>query len=187
MSDAPRIPPLPPEEWPEELKPVLDAPLAGGAGLGEHNIFRTLANHPRLMRKWLPFGGVLLAGGRIPPVDRELLILRAGWNAGSPYEWGQHVRIGLASGVSRAQIDAVPAGPDHEIWTDHERALLTAADELRDESRISDATWAKVAESYDTEQLIELPLLVGHYTMLAFMLNSVGVEPEDGLEPPPER
>lgn len=186
MSDGPRIPPLPPEVWHHELDPVLELRLGGGEPLGAHNIFRTLANHPRLMRAWLPFGGMLLARGRIPAVDRELLILRTAWNTRSPYEWGQHVRIGLEAGVTREQIDAIPAGPDGALWTDRERLLLTAADELHAGNRISDATWEGCAGFYDTEQLIELPMLVGHYHMVAFALNSLEVEPEPGLEPLPE-
>ena len=60
------------------------------------NIFTTLVRHPGLFRKWLPFGGKLLAG-KLPPRDRELLILRTGWNTRADYEWHQHVRIARAS------------------------------------------------------------------------------------------
>jgi alkylhydroperoxidase family enzyme len=186
MSDEPRIPALPPEEWHHELDPVLELRLGGGEPLGQHNIFRTLANHPRLMRAWLPFGGMLLARGRIPPVDRELLILRTAWNTRSPYEWGQHVRIGLEAGVTREQIDAIPSGPGGAVWTDHERLLLAAADELHADNRISDDTWQGFVGIYDTEQLIELPMLIGQYHMVAFLLNSLRVEPDEGLEPLPE-
>jgi hypothetical protein len=38
----------------------------------------------------------------------------------------------------------------------------------------------------DIEQLIVLPMLVGHYTMLAGTLNALGIAIEDGV-PTPER
>jgi hypothetical protein len=34
--------------------------------------------------------------------------------------------------------------------------------------------------------MIELPMLVGHYTLLAYTLNSLGVQPEEGSRPLPE-
>ena len=46
-------------------------------------------------------------------------------------------------------------------------------------------TWEALAETYDTEQLIEATMVVGHYHMLAFALNTFGVELDDGLEPLP--
>jgi 4-carboxymuconolactone decarboxylase len=39
-----------------------------------------------------------------------------------------------------------------------------------------------LAESYGTEELIEVVFVVGHYHMVAFALNSLGVELDEGLE-----
>jgi len=58
---------------------------------------------------------------------------------------------------------------------------MRAADELHDDSCLTDATWAALAERYGDHQLIEVPMLVGHYHLLAFTLNSLGVQVEDGL------
>lgn len=186
MSPEPRIPPLPPDEWSGEIKQILEA-VPGGVEnrLGDNNIFPTLAQHPELFRAWLRFGGYLLTSGKLPGLDRELLILRTAVNCASSYEWGQHVRISLAGGIERDVIDRVLDGPDAEGWTPHESALLRAADELHSGSRIADETWAALAETLDTEQLMETALVVGHYQMLAGALNSFGVELDEGLEPLP--
>ena len=186
MADGPRIPPLPPEEWSGEVKKILDA-VPGGVEnrLGDNNIFPTLAQHPELFRAWLRFGGYLLTSGKLPGRDRELLILRTAANCRSSYEWGQHVRISLAGGFEREVVDRVLEGPEAEGWSAHEAALLHAADELHRDSRISDETWTALAESYDTERLMEATMVVGHYQMLAGALNSFGVELDEGLEPLP--
>ena len=63
-----------------------------------------------------------------------------------------------------------------------EAALLRAADELHADAKISDDTWAALAETYDERQLIEIPMLIGQYHMVAFTLNSLGVEQDEGLE-----
>src|ERR1700736_1682074 len=113
MSDptAPRISPQPPEEWAQELQPMLTADLGDRPSLGELNIFTTLARHPELFKRWMPFAGYLLVGATLPFADRELLILRTGYNCRAPYEWGQHVRIAMSGGIERDVIDRVAAGP----------------------------------------------------------------------------
>jgi hypothetical protein len=59
---------------------------------------------------------------------------------------------------------------------------LTAADELHHDSHISDKTWAgALAARYDEKHQIELPILVGQHHMVAFALNSLGVEIEPGF------
>ena len=42
-----------------------------------------------------------------------------------------------------------------------------------------------LAETYDTEKLMEATMVVGHYQMLAGALNTFGVELDEGLEPLP--
>jgi alkylhydroperoxidase family enzyme len=186
MTPDPRIPPLPPDQWEGEVKRILEA-VPGGVEnrLGDNNIFPTLARHEELFRAWLRFGGFLLTAGKLSGRDRELLILRTAFLCESSYEWGQHVRISLAGGIPREDIDRVLEGPDAAGWSPHEAALLRAADELRRDSRISDETWAALSETCDPEQLIEVAMVVGHYTMLAGALNSFGVELDEGLEPLP--
>lgn len=168
---SPRISPLPADERVGQYAELLD-------GL-DANIFRTLVRAPGLFRRWLPFGGKLLAG-KLPPRDRELLILRTSVNCDAVYEWSQHVSIGQTAGLTPDEIDHV-ATREIDGWAPLDAALLRAADELHDDTCITDATWAVLAEHYDTQQLIELPMLVGQYHMVAMTLNSLGVEVDAGL------
>ena len=114
-----------------------------------------------------------------------MLILRTGFNCRSPYEWGQHVRISLNGGMSRETIDRVADGPDADGWREHESALLRAADELHESARIWPGTWDALAARLDEQQLLELCVLVGQYHLVAFMLNTMVLQPEPGLEPLP--
>jgi alkylhydroperoxidase family enzyme len=75
----------------------------------------------------------------------------------------------------------VRSEPDADGWTDGDRTLLRAADELHDDGCISDATWAELAKTYDERQLVEIPMVVGHYHLVAFTLNSLGVQREPGV------
>ena len=178
-----RIDPLPENEWSEDLAPILGATPPGTEGkLGQLNIFSTLARNPELFKAWMPFGGYLLTAGTLSGHDRELLILRTAVNCASPYEWGQHVRISEAGGIDRETIDRVVDGPDADGWSDSEAALLRAADELHSDAKIGDDTWADLAKAYDEKQLIEIPMLVGQYHMVAFTLNSLEIEQDEGIE-----
>ncbi|MBV8986395.1 MAG: carboxymuconolactone decarboxylase family protein [Acidimicrobiia bacterium] len=181
--ETPRITPIAPEDRDDQTRELLgDLGVTGPAS----NIFDTLVRHPGLFRKWLPFGGKLLSG-KLPPRDRELLILRTGWLSRSAYEWGQHVLIARSVGVTDEEIDRVVEGAAADGWDPFEQMLLRAVDELHDDACISEATWAALSERYDQRQLIEVPMLVGHYHMVAFTLNTLGVQREEGVPGLPER
>ena len=173
-----RIAPVPPVERTGQVRELLDTARVGTGP--DANIFATLVRAPGLFRRWLPFGGKLLAG-KLPARDRELLILRTGWNCSAEYEWAQHSRIALDCGLTAEEIRRVVLDPAAGGWAPFDMTLLRAADELHESSTLSDATWSALAERYDTEQLIELPMLVGHYHLVAMALNSFGVELDDGL------
>jgi 4-carboxymuconolactone decarboxylase len=145
------------------------------------NIFGTLANHPDMMRRWLVFATHVLTKTTLSPRDRELLILRTGWNCRSRYEWGQHVLIARECGLTDAEIARVSHGPDADGWVDHERLLLTAADELHHSSSMSDATWEGLAATYSVEQMLDVIATVGNYHLVAMFLNSTRVALDAGV------
>lgn len=177
LPDRPRIPPLDPADRDETVRALLEGVGAVGSEL---NVFTTLVRHPKLFRRWSAFGGTLLLAGRLPPRDRELLILRTAWNNGCEYEWGQHVQIARDAGID-AEIDRVIEGPAAAGLAPFDAVLLQAADELHRDSVIGDGTWARLRERYDEHQLIEVPMVVGHYALLGYTLNSLGVQREDGI------
>jgi len=169
----PRIEPLAPQAMdPEVREPFGDGPIL--------NIFRTLAHHPKLMKRWLVFGNHVLAKSSLAPRERELVILRTGHRCRAGYEWGQHVPIGKASGLTDDEIARIAEGPDARGWSDLDRALLRAADEVHDDQFVSDETWAALAAHNDTQQLMDLVFAIGQYTLVSMALNTFGVQLEPG-------
>lgn len=175
---SPRLAPLRPDQQDDEARDLLSTLNVGGATAS--NIFTTLVRHPGLFRRWLPFGGKLLAG-RLPARDRELLILRTGWRCRAEYEWGQHALLGKRSGLTDEDLDRIKQGPEAPGWDGFDAALVRAADELHDDGCITDSTWQVLSSRYDERQLIEVPMLVGHYHLVSFTLNSLGVQREPGV------
>jgi 4-carboxymuconolactone decarboxylase len=127
---------------------------------------------------------VLLEKPALTPRLRELMVLRVAWRTRSPYEWVQHARIAVDVGVTPDEIHAVTRGAGEAAWSPLEADLLAATDQLMDDARIEDATWARLAQQLDERQLVELVFVVGTYTCLAMAFNSFGLELDPGLEAP---
>ena len=175
----PRIAPLPQPEWSEEQRELLMLVTRGKPAL---NVFTTLVRHPKLFKRWVPFGGHLLYASSLATRDRELLILRTAWLAQAEYEWGQHVEIAKRAGLAAEEIERVAAGPDATGWSAEEAALLTAVDELYGDACLSEQTWHALRQRYSETQMMDLVFTVGAYAMLAMALNSFGVRLDAGLK-----
>lgn len=150
------------------------------------NIFGVLGNHPDMLKRWLVFASHVLSKNTLSPRDRELLILRTGWNCGSKYEWGQHVVIARDCGISDHEIESVKEGPSASSWSSHDRMLLVAADELHQHQTLSDHAWNGLTATYSTEQVLDVIATVGNYHLVAMFLNSTGVPLDAGVPDDPD-
>jgi alkylhydroperoxidase family enzyme len=183
MAAEPRIGPLPRGQWDPRTSAILEQmPLrSGDQPLG---IFTTLAHHPRLMRAFMVLGDFLLTKGALPPRTREILILRTAWNCGSSFEWGHHVGFGRTAGLSDTEIATIATAHPMPNGPAHEQPLCAAADELHSSSHLSDQTWTALRAVLSDEQLVELPMLVGNYVMVSYLLNALRVANDSGVELP---
>jgi 4-carboxymuconolactone decarboxylase len=163
---------------PAEERAIVEKNAMGGRVF---NIFKVLAHHPQLVKRWTPFAGHVLSKQTLPFRDRELLILRIGWLNQAEYEFAQHELIAKRGGLSDADIERLKQGPGVAGWSEHEAALLQLADDLYEHSVVSDATWATLAAKYSTEQLMDAVFTVGQYNMISWALNSFGVPLDDFL------
>ncbi len=176
---APRLDPIQPEDWSDEIKKILQPNVEKGTVF---NIFKTLSHHPALFRRWLVFGNHVLFKSTLPPRERELVILRIGWLCEAEYEWAQHVLIGKEAGLTAEEIDRIKAGPNARGWSEADKLLLQATDELRKDAFITDTTWNGLCQHFDTKQLMDVVFAVGQYNLVSMALNTLGVQLDDGLE-----
>lgn len=186
-----RLSPRPPEEWDEQTRKILGGTLGAVSQLeggpdpepagGPLNILRTIAHHPHLLEPFLAFAATLATRGVLSRRDSELLALRTAWNCRSPFEWAHHVVYGKAAGLTEDEIGALAGALDLRDWPDPERALLDAADALHASQNVSDALWSRLADHFQAAQLVEIPFVVGQYTMLSMVANATGVPVEPGL------
>lgn len=181
---TPRIAPLPLDALDDEQRRLVGAISPEFKEVP--NAVLTLVRVPELYKAFLPLGTKLLYESALGPRERELVILRTAIVVRSSYEWGQHVY--LARDIfDDDDFRRIVTGPSAPGWSALDRALLTAVDELHDGGAVIDATWAQLTEHLDEAQLIELPMLVGQYHTMAFVFHTLGVQPEAGSAPLPDR
>lgn len=174
----PRVKALADDELDEGAKKLLQ-PFAERGGV--LNIFRTLANHPDLARRWMVFANHILGKSTLAVRERELVILRIGYLCQAGYEWGQHVLIARQAGMTDEEIRSCKTGPDTPGLVELDRFLLKATDELHEDAHVSDDTWNALSGMLSEQQMMDLVFTVGQYNLVSMALNSFGVQADEGL------
>ena len=183
--EALRLTPVPFDEWDTETRATLlsylrrpDLYLSGQPDAPPMPVVMELfAQHVPLSRSFLEFMDVLAgAHATLNPALRELAVLRVAWRTRSGYEWGQHARMAAEAGLGSVQIEAVPIGPAAPLWSELERAVLSAADEMAERFVVDEATWRTLTDSLNEQQVFELLFAIGGYLCLAAVLNSIGLQ-----------
>lgn len=150
-------------------------PLIAPPGREPAATMALLARQPDLLSPFLSWAAALALQGVLSHRDHELLALRAAARCGSSFEWEEHAEYARAAGLDDAEITLVAKPIDGGPWSDRERALLHAADELIEGADIGDATWTQLARHYDAPALVEILFVVGQYTMLSMVANAAGI------------
>ncbi|MBO1901327.1 carboxymuconolactone decarboxylase family protein [Leucobacter weissii] len=185
-----RVPPLPMEQWSDEMWEAISVigakrPEAGAKTGPASNILGIYANHPDLVRGWMPFSSHLKHSA-LPDRVREMIIVRTTWLGGGEYEWAQHRRLAQNAGLSEAEVDALSDGDPVE-WSDADRAVISAVDEMHTARNIDDDTWGRLAEQFDRRQLIDFVFTAATYDMHCLAFNTLGLQLDPGLTGFPER
>jgi 4-carboxymuconolactone decarboxylase len=198
MQHPNRIPGLEPDEMADETRRLLGVTVSrvagdesGGGGPPRTkplHILTVIAHHPTFLGPFIEWATALAQHGLLTRREQEILALRVAVNCASEFEWGHHVVYARAAGMTEDDIDRVVAGPDAPGWSEPERALVRAVDELTSPAYdIGDETWTVLRAHYDDGRLTEIPFVVGQYTMLSMVANAARVGLPDGLDPlPPE-
>jgi len=145
--------------------------------MGNLNIFKTMAHSPKLMRNWLRMATPLLADGLLlSPRLREITILRVAQNVRSEYEFGQHIPIARAAGLSEEEIGALKTYEDAACFSDLEKALIRYVDSVSHFEPGCGDRARELRRWLSDRELLELSFCIGHWTMVACVLVPMEVE-----------
>lgn len=165
-----------PKAVPASVQALLDA-------RPPRNVFKMMAHAPSLMPGIMELTGAILYRSKLPPVLRELVILRVGHLCGSFYEVRQHRKISAAIGLPQEKIDGTARDVDPKLYQGRELLVLRMSEQVVRKVKADDALFAEAAAELGNELLMELLVIIGLYVMLAQVLENAEVEEEDGGGP----
>lgn len=166
---------LPPNEWPPELANILKD--NNGQSLNIHGL---MANSAGLMKAWWPLRNYMTRGSSLGQRRTELAILRLSIHMTCWYEWGSHVDRALRLGIEVDEILALFDPITARLWSEEERALLMAVDDLMKYEKVRPVTLAILSKNYSNQQIIDLVALQGMYRLLASMIKTWGLTLDEG-------
>ncbi len=157
-------------------EPALTAPRIEpneGRGIA---VGRTFSKYQKLNQTWNPRQLFILRTSKLTPHQREMLILRMGWNCRSEYEWAKHV--GSVGRAREHELDPakIAEGAEAASWDPLDRSLLHASDELYRDGIVSDATWRALSEKLDTGLIMSAVFTTADYRAISASLNTYGVQ-----------
>lgn len=160
---------------PETLAPETRDQLAK---LPPLNLFRMMAGGEGLLRAFVQLGNHLLFKCKLPPVLREIAILRVGALSGAGYEVHQHERIGRGLGMSDALLAAIRSGPDDPAFDDLQRLVMRYTDDVVRNVRAADATFEPLRAHLSLQELQELTVTIGYYMTASRFLENFDIDIE---------
>jgi 4-carboxymuconolactone decarboxylase len=146
--------------------------------------FGVLLHHPVLGERVADVGELLRFKGVLPGAVRELAIVATAREHQAAVEWVAHVPIGLKEGMSVEAAEVVRLQRPTSDLDATERLVIDAVRELFADHELSDATYSKVESAYGVQGVIELTVLVGYYSLLGYVLNTMRVPAPGGVERP---
>ena len=155
-ADPPRIPPLPPSDWPPEMREALAAlrparipGIRSPPGTPVAPRASTRSGRWPTMPSWPVPSTPSTATSCSPRASRRASA--SSWSCGWPpsasatYEWRQHVVLATDAGITPRRSSGSPRGRAHPGWSTVDRAMMSAVDELLADARVADETWEVLA------------------------------------------
>lgn len=177
-----RMPQLSPEEFPDQVKAMFARWMQGPFKDADKNpVLRTFAHNPLLADLFSSFNMHLLLTSTVPVRERQIAIMRTAWICKVRYMWSSHLRTSLAFGLEPELFRPLQVGAADPYFTDFERAIIRATEELVNDRMIGEANWRTLSAKWDQAQLLDFMFTVGAYVLTAGVMRSCGIEREPEL------
>jgi alkylhydroperoxidase family enzyme len=164
-----RIPYPDPKQLPADLNELLRQ-----ANL---NVFTMWAHSTSTASLIIKLGAAQFANLELPRTIREMVTLLVATDNSAAYEWGQHVALSKAAGVSDEQRAALQRGDvDAPCFSPREQAALRLVRAVETGPQVPDSIFEAARKYFSDRQLVELVGIVGYYWMLARIANVFQVE-----------
>lgn len=148
-------------------------------GIGELNLFTTLANNPELLDLYRNLGGELRDRARLDDRTRGMIIITVARSMDVSYIWHQHVTGGLAdaNGISGPEIEGIRQGSYDELDSASEYLLSFVREHIT--GTVSDDQWAAARDLWSRAELIEAMFLASYYEMTGKFIRTMEIPIEE--------
>jgi len=181
---APRVEPISRrEQVPEEHRAIFDA-VAEGRG-SVRGPFSILLYSPVLCRRHLDVGTFLRFNSRLEGDSRELAIIATAREKDCPYIWAAHAPAARLAGVANGIVSVVRDRGDLAGVPGAERDIVDYARQLIKDNAVAPVLFDRLQGRHGVPWLVELTCLIGHYGIVASILNAFEVAPAPDAEPLP--
>jgi len=146
--------------------------------------FRLLLHSPELADRVQHLGAFVRYDSSLPKRLSELAILITARKWNSPFEWHHHVRDGLAGGVPAAEIEAISERRRPDFDDPKAEAVYDFCTELHTDLAVSEPTFERARMSLGEVGIVDLIGIIGHYSLVAMLLNTFEVPEPEGTKIP---
>jgi 4-carboxymuconolactone decarboxylase len=171
------------EQLPPEVRPLADDILkVSSAGLG--GPYNALLRSPEMARRCFDLLDYLRFKTSVPKALNELAILIQARVANAQYEWWAHEPIAVRAGLPQSIADDLRQCKRPQHMDESQALVYDFCVQITLNHQVNDALWQKALDRLGEQQVIDLIVVSGTYTMVSMLLNAtqVGI-PNQGREP----
>lgn len=171
------MPPVQPEEMTDEISAFL-AKWTGGIfkNADTNPVLLTFAHHPRLADLFSQLNIHLLSTSTLPVRLRQIAIMRTAWLCKATYMWSSHLNTSISCGLEPEIFVPIQVGADDPYFSDFERVVINATEELLSDRKIGDKNWEALTTEWNNQQMLDFMFTVGAYVTVAGVMRSTGVQ-----------
>jgi 4-carboxymuconolactone decarboxylase len=165
-----RLPVRPEEELSEQEREIMAAILRSRGSLA--GPFAAWLYSPELAERAQRLGESVRYHTSLPRRLSEFAILITAHHLDCHLEWAIHEPIARQAGVPHEVVEALRSGERPDFGTEEEVALYDYCREVLETKFVSDATYGRAIQVFEQKTVVELTILLGYYTLVAYTLNA---------------
>ena len=176
-SPVSRLPRISDQPGDPVLKQLFDDTRARGGQI--LNLHLTQGHAPKLARARRDLGYAIRFDTILPPLLREIAILRTSQILESEYDRNRHVPLAKACGLTDAQLDALAVWQGSDLFDKKTQAMLAYIEALvLQGGEVDDEVFNELAKHFNPQEIVEITLTVGNYFATGIFTKALKVRVE---------
>jgi AhpD family alkylhydroperoxidase len=138
-------------------------------------LYQILLNAPEIAQGWEALLTAIRNRNSLPPVIREMIILRVAVLNRAQYEFDAHVPHAKNAGMSDEKIEALKQLEIAQVFSSQEQAILKLTDIMTQEIQVSDTVFDPIKSQFNDQEILDLMATITAYNMVSRLLNALHI------------